>query len=270
MNLQVDRREIEQAYRDDPSSAASEYGAQFRSDLESYVSAEAIGNCVDIGVHERPPIDHMRHFGFVDPAGGSGSDSMTLAIAHRQKQDSNIIVLDALREWRPPFNPITDVIGEASELLKSYRITKVYGDRFAGEWCRQPFRDAGVGYEIGVQSKADLYTAFLPQLNSARVRLLDHVRLIGQLASLERTTVRGTGRGVIDHPRGAHDDLSNAVAGVVAVAKRGGYAVDLDWVRGPTDPAAAEKDFQEQRYLNHIRATSGYWHLPFQSLRRVW
>jgi len=37
MNPQVDRQEIEQAYRDDPVSAAAEFGADFRSDLQSYV-----------------------------------------------------------------------------------------------------------------------------------------------------------------------------------------------------------------------------------------
>jgi hypothetical protein len=113
---------------------------------------------------------------------------MTLAVADRQ--DSNIVMLDALREWRPPFNP-ADVIGEASELLKSYRVGRVYGDRFAGEWCRQPFREAGVAYEISAQSKGDLFINFLPLLNANRVRLLDHQRLIGQLCSLKRRTSRG-------------------------------------------------------------------------------
>jgi hypothetical protein len=45
--------------------------------------------------------------------------------------------------------------------------------------------------------------------------LLDHPRAIAQLCSLERRTARG-GRDSIDHAPGAHDDLANAVAGVVA------------------------------------------------------
>ena len=46
-------------------------------------------------------------------------------------------------------------------------------------------------------------------------RLVDSVRLVNQLASLERRTARG-GRDSIDHAPGAHDDVANAVAGVAA------------------------------------------------------
>ena len=44
----------------------------------------------------------MRYVAFVDPAGGSGGDAMTLAIAHKE---GNTAVLDALREVKPPFSP---------------------------------------------------------------------------------------------------------------------------------------------------------------------
>ncbi len=47
------------------------------------------------------------------------------------------------------------------------------------------------------------------------VDLLDDERLIAQIVGLERRTARG-GRDSIDHAPGAHDDLANAVAGVVA------------------------------------------------------
>jgi hypothetical protein len=53
---------------------------------------------------------------------------MTLAIGHRQ---DDAIVIDIVRERRPPFNP-EDVVLEFSGLLKSYRISNVTGDRYAG------------------------------------------------------------------------------------------------------------------------------------------
>jgi hypothetical protein len=56
MNPQVDRQEIEQAYRDDPVSAAAEFGAEFRSDLQSYVDREALEACVTSGCRERAPV----------------------------------------------------------------------------------------------------------------------------------------------------------------------------------------------------------------------
>jgi hypothetical protein len=252
---------IDRALERDAALNAAEYLVEWRSDLEAFVSREVVRSCIDGGVYERMPVDHTRYFSFVDPAGGSGTDSMTLAVAHRQ--DSNIVVLDSLREWRPPFNP-ADVIGEASELLRSYKVGKTYGDRFAGEWCRQPFREAGVAYEISAQAKGDLYINFLPLLNAGRVRLLDHQRLLGQLCSLERRTSRG-GKDSIDHPQGAHDDVCNAVAGVVAVAKRGSYPSDLSWVNGPDEADAdAAQAFQQARFNAHVLAHSGYY------LRRRW
>jgi len=68
-----------------------------------------------------------------------------------------------------------------------------------------------------------LYIDLLPLINSRRVELLDNARLINQLVSLERQVSRG-GRENIDHPRGQHDDLSNALAGLVAaISKYGSY-----------------------------------------------
>jgi hypothetical protein len=253
---------IDRALERDAALNSAEYLVEWRSDLEAFVSREVVKGCVDAGVYERMPVDHTRYFSFVDPAGGSGTDSMTLAVAHRH--DSNIVVLDALREWRPPFNP-ADVISEASELLKSYRVGRIYGDRFAGEWCRQPFREADIAYEISERSKGDLYVNFLPLLNAGRVRLLDHQRLIGQLCSLERRTSRG-GRDSIDHPQGAHDDVCNAVAGVVAVAKRGSYPSDLSWVSNSdsaAEAAAAAERFQRDRFQSHLLATGGCWRAPW-------
>ena len=46
MNPNVDRTVIAEAYAQDPVAAAAEYGAEFRSDLEAFVSREAIEACV--------------------------------------------------------------------------------------------------------------------------------------------------------------------------------------------------------------------------------
>ena len=42
MNPLVDRSEIERAYEEDPSAARAEFGAEFRDDLEAFVSPEAV------------------------------------------------------------------------------------------------------------------------------------------------------------------------------------------------------------------------------------
>ena len=213
MNPQVDKEEIEAAYLDDPISAAAEFGAQFRDDLQTYIVPEAIEACVERGIYERSPVPGVTYFSFIDPAGGSGQDAMTLAICHNE---GDIVVLDCLRERKPQFNPL-DVAAEFIETLKSYHVNVVHGDRFAGEWCRQPFRDQDIFYKLADRAKSDLYRDALPIFNSRNVSLLDDRALIGQLCNLERST-GPTGRDKIDHPRGAHDDLCNAACGAICLA----------------------------------------------------
>lgn len=77
------------------------------------------------------------------------------------------------------------------------------------------FRENGIDYKPGAKPKSDLYVGFLATLNSRRVDLLENDRLLNQLVSRERRTAR-SGRDSIDHPPGAHDDLANVTAGVVA------------------------------------------------------
>ncbi len=87
-------------------SARAEYGAQFRTDIESFVSREAVDGSVVPGRIELPPQAGVSYHGFLDFAGGSGQDSATLAVGHAEKHaDERVAVLDAVREVRPPFSP---------------------------------------------------------------------------------------------------------------------------------------------------------------------
>jgi hypothetical protein len=225
MNAGVPQSIIDVAVEEDPARAAAEWSAQFRSDVESFVNREAVEACVSLDVRERAPISSTRYFGFIDPSGGS-ADSMTLAIGHREK---DVVVVDALRERRSPFSP-EDVVGEFAALLASYRITSISGDRYAGEWPKERFRDHGISYEPAQKPKSDLYRDLLPAVNSRKIDLLEHPRLLTQLVSLERRTARG-GRDSIDHAPGAHDDLANAIAGLCG-STRPKYAYDssMSWV----------------------------------------
>ncbi len=210
MNPSVDRDFIAAAYEDDPASAAAEFGAQFRTDVGSYITREVLDACVVPGRHELPPVPGVHYQGFADPSGGS-SDSFTLAIAHA---DGERIVLDAVREARPPFSPEA-VTAEFAVLLKAYGLSSVRGDRYAGEWPRERFREHGIEYEISELSKSDIYRELIPKLNAHRVELLDHARLAAQFLGLERRTGRGTGRDIIDHGPNAHDDIANAACGAL-------------------------------------------------------
>jgi hypothetical protein len=187
---------------------------------------------------------------------------MTLAVGHREKENE-VVVVDALRERRPPFSP-EDVVAEFCELLKSYRVQRITGDKYAGEWPRERFKHHGVSYEPAAKPKSDLYRDLLPLVNSRRLDLLDEPRLIAQLVGLERRTARG-GRDSIDHAPGGHDDLANAVAGLAASARRGSYDSSMAWVSGPYDSAEQERSWQNAQLEMHIRRTGGYFNFhPFR------
>jgi len=247
MNPTVSQHIIDAATERDPVSAAAEYGAEFRCDVESFVARAAVEECVALGITERAPLSDTVYAAFVDPSGGN-AESMTLAIGHQQ---DGVAILDAIRERRPPFSP-DDVVREFSAIMKTYRITAVQGDRYGGEWPRDRFKAHGITYEMAAKPKSDLYRDLLPAINSRMVDLLDDARLIAQLAGLERRTARG-GRDSIDHAPGTHDDLANATAGLVAMLSAvNDYEYSLDWVSGPAD---------QRQYNNpyaHIGRKFGY------------
>jgi hypothetical protein len=212
-NPSLSQSVVDRAIERDEAAARAEYLAEFRRDIESFVSIEAVRACVSQGIYERPPQRGISYHAFVDPSGGS-ADSFAMAIGHKD-WGRQAIVCDVVREIKPPFSPESAVC-EVSVLLKNYGIDKAVGDRYAGVWPVEQFARFNVRYEQNAAPKSDLYRDLLPLINSGRIDLLDHPKLINQIVGLERRTARG-GRDSIDHAPGAHDDLVNAVAGVAAV-----------------------------------------------------
>jgi hypothetical protein len=246
---------VDRALERDPASARAEYLAEFRTDVETFVSPEVVAACVDNGVYERLPLEGVRYHAFCDPSGGS-ADSMTLAITHRERDET--VVLDAVREVKPPFSP-ESVVAEFASLLKSYRIGTVRGDRYAGEWPRERFRKCGIEYRPGDKTKSELYLDLLPMINSGRVVLLDHLKLVNQLCGLERRTARG-GRDSIDHAPNQHDDIANAVAGAVylALSRRSGLGFVL--------PSAPLEGFVGKVFVEgrEVTTSSGLQHIDHE------
>ena len=215
MNPSIPQSYIDQAMERDPASAASEYLAEWREGIGSFISREVVELLVMRGRREISPIPGVKFYGFVDPSGGGGADSFTAAIAYAS---DDTIVLAAIREITPPFSP-ADAVSELSAFARSYGLTEVVGDRFAGAWPLEAFQAHGITYRYSELPRSGLYLELLPILNSGRIELLDHPRLVSQLSNLERRTVRGS-RDVIDHPPNSHDDIGNCVAGVVSTIQR--------------------------------------------------
>ena len=211
MNPTIPKEVVKQARLDDPASAAAEFDAEFRKDVETFISQEAIDAVTVPGRRELAPLKDLSYVAFVDPSGGS-ADAMTLAIAHTEGEK---IVIDAMRSRKPPFSP-ESVVDEFCEFLKTYRIRQVTGDRFAAEWPREQFAKRGVHYKTSDKVKNEIYRDLLPLINSARVELPDDEALRRELIGLERRTARG-GKDSIDHAPGSHDDLINSVAGALVL-----------------------------------------------------
>jgi hypothetical protein len=208
MNPTVPQDFIDAEFERDPASANAEYNAEFRSDIAEFVALEVLEACTPDNLFEIPPASHVSYAAFVDPSGGS-SDSMTLAIAHRDPD--GVLVLDCVRETMAPFQPET-VVADFCETLAAYNISTVVGDRYAGLWPTEQFAKRGVAYVPSERVKADIYRDMLPILNSRQCQLLDIKRLTSHLHGLERRTARG-GWDSIDHGPGQHDDVANAVTG---------------------------------------------------------
>jgi hypothetical protein len=209
MNPTLSEEKIKEAYEEDASGAAADYGAQFRADIEDFISADALEAVTIPGRYELAPVHGVSYTAFTDPSGGS-KDAFTLAISHQEK---GIRILDCIRYRTPPFSP-ESVVKEFAEVIKSYALSTVHGDRYAGEWPREQFSKYGVHYKTSDKPKSAIYGELLPLINSGKVELLDNELLTRQLLNLERRTSRA-GKDSIDHPPGAHDDIANAAAGAL-------------------------------------------------------
>jgi len=174
---------------------------------------EPVFDAIDRGAAVRAPELGVQYVAFVDMSGGSNDDAV-LGIAHRDADGR--AVLDNLTDQgqRPPFDP-NKAVERFVRVLRDYRVSRVVGDRYAGETFRSSFRDRGIAYEVAKHSASELYEALEPRLNAHTIILLDVPVLEQQLLGL---AWRG---GKIDHQSGEHDDYANAVAGVARLLSSG-------------------------------------------------
>ncbi|MDT8327529.1 MAG: hypothetical protein RQ750_09135 [Roseovarius sp.] len=208
MNPTLPQRVIDDAMRDDAARACAEYLAQFRSDISALISSDLIDSAQRQKPLELPPMRGVDYRAFVDPAGG-GSDEFTLAIGHEENER---IVVDLVRGLT---GSPAEIVREYADILRRYSIRRVTGDRYAGRWPRDEFLRFNIRYDVSELDRSGLYLEFLAAMNSGRVQIPNCQILARQFLGLERRTGR-SGRDMIDHAPGAHDDRANAVAGLVS------------------------------------------------------
>lgn len=211
MNPTLPQRIIDEAMAEDAPRASAEYLAQFRTDISSLLHADLIEQAMRPKPIEIPAASKSRYFAFCDPAGG-GADEFSLAIGHL---DRDTVVVDLVRGLH---GSPAKIVQEYAAVLRSYGLRRVTGDRYAGRWPRDEFLRWGIQYKVSDLDRNGLYLELLAAMNSGRIELPPLQKLGRQLGALERRTGR-SGRDLIDHPPGGHDDLANAVAGLTTIAQ---------------------------------------------------
>jgi hypothetical protein len=193
----------------------------------SVFQPDPVMDAIERGVTVRPAQPGIEYYGFTDMSGGS-VDAAVQAIGHLDADGR--AVLDVLMDQgqQPPFDP-NKAVERFVRTLKEYGVTRVTGDRYAGETFRVQFTNAGISYVTSTITTSKLYEALEPRLNARQVVLLDVPTLEQQLLGL---VWRG---GKIDHQSGEHDDHACACAGLCWVLmdgpRAGGvghYATDFD------------------------------------------
>ncbi len=198
--------------------------AEFRADLESYATSEAVrAVCIEDRI-ALPPLPNHAHACFVDSAAG-GPCAYTAAIYHVTRE--NKVVIDRLIVLDPPLNTSHGATRHVAGVCKEYGVSVIYGDAFAGDWCSAEFAKHGLSYMRSPLVKTDLFLEALPVILSGACELPDPAasaegrRLFRELVGLQRRVGKSrSGREEIIKPRGQGDDAANAVCGALALARR--------------------------------------------------
>jgi hypothetical protein len=230
MNPRLPQSVVDKALLEDGPKARAEFLSVWREDVCDFIPRDVIEAATDRGVLERPPQEYVSYVAFADPAGGTGKDSFSLAIAHREVDPTgrghDRAVLDVVRERRPRFVP-KDTVAEFADLLRRYRVTEIRSDRYASAWAGDEWSRNNIRCVPSELTKAEIYLSALPLLLSNQARLLDVERMRRQFTSLERRVHAG-GRESVDDSgaASANDDLSNAASGALVLTMTGPPAIN--------------------------------------------
>jgi hypothetical protein len=229
----------------DPVAGRSEWDAQFRADIASFLDDELIDAAIDRGRPlELPPRPGVFYKAYVDASGGAvGGDAYCIAIAHRE---GGCYVLDVVRGRAGPFDP-EELTKEYAALCREYRCSGVTGDKYAREWVASAWRKCGTTYTAALLTASETYCEVLPLCTRAAVRVPDHAVLLRELRLLERVPTR-MGKDQVVHPRGVHDDYANVCFGALhgLASHLGAYADLLGKATAWDDEGAPQEPWAER------------------------
>jgi Terminase large subunit, T4likevirus-type, N-terminal len=244
-NRTIDEAAITAQMEADPEAGKSEWEAQFRADIATFIDDEVLDACVDRSRPlELPPVVGRFYRAFVDPSGGAaGGDAYSIGIAHREGAH---YIVDVVRGRQGPFDPV-ELTKEYAALCAQYRIKSVTGDKYAMEWVPSAWRNCGIVYTHSTLTASEIYLEGLPLFTRALASLPDHPVLLRELRLLERTPAR-LKREQVTHARGVHDDCANACFGalVTLASHLGAYSDLLGKAFSLGDEPPSEPTYQQR------------------------
>lgn len=217
MNPTLDKKIIEEAYKEDNAAARSEFGNCWRDDISLWLSEETILSAVikgRVGLMGRRGISYSF---FADISGGRAEDSC-LAIGHKD-DGSKKAILDMLYVYKAPNSPV-ECIADMCRKIKRFSGQKIVADNYSANFVSDAFKANHIAFSKCELPKSKLYLELIGNICSGQVEILDHETLIRQLCSLERRT-RSGGKDSVDHPPGKKDDCANSLAGLVWILQGG-------------------------------------------------
>lgn len=229
--------ELEAERERDPAFFAAEFGAEYRLDLEDYLTLEQVQS-VTVERSSLPYTEGMKCHAFIDTAGGEGQDSQVLAIGMELPEQRGAVC--SLTEWKPPFDAMSAAI-QVAEICAQYHVTTIVGDNYGGAQFASMLKQVSrsrIRYVVEEKKKTLLYRGFAGTVTGHLIELLGAgetaQRGLRQIIRLEK---RNAGE-VIDHPKSEHDDIANAIAGLALLLckSRGfmpfSFPVTKDFVTG--------------------------------------
>lgn len=194
-----------------PLTYRTEHEAFFRTDLSAMYDPAMIDKAVNF---DRPlkisQVEGVDYKCYVDVAGGGGKDSYSICVGHLENEKA---IIDMVRSRAPKFNP-DEVTSQYCDLIKEYRVSKVIGDKFSGDWASNSFAKHDIGYERSEKTKSELYLEAESPFNTERVDIPDKELAVTQLKNLIRKT-RSGGKDSVDTDSGQPEDEANVIAGVI-------------------------------------------------------
>jgi hypothetical protein len=154
--------------------------------ISVYLPRSLVEAAVEKGVSLRLRLPGVQYLAFTDPASGTGTDSFTMGIGHRSRDDDHdVLLIDALWEARPPFSAV-DVVKGYADALKQWGLAEVMGDDYGGGIVASIFAKLGIRFLSCPLTASQLYLHALPAWTSSMVVMCDVSRAADLLCNLRR------------------------------------------------------------------------------------